>query len=123
MSTESLEKFKAYQLAMELFDLVVDDFSDLARKKPLERLASQQLTSADSIAANIEEGHGRETTKEYIRFLVIARGSARETKGRYVRMRRWFPEDLVTERTDQCDHIIAILTKTMTSLRKRGRQQ
>ena len=119
MSTESLEQFKAYQLAMELFDLVVEDFSDLARKKALERLVSQQLASADSIAANIEEGHGRETTKEYIRFLVIARGSARETKGRYIRMRRWFNEDLVGNRSDQCDHIIAILTKTINSLRKR----
>ena len=123
MSSDSLEKFKAYQLAMELFDRVVDDFSDIARKKPLERLVSQQLASADSIAVNIEEGHGRETTKEYIRFLVITRGSTRKTKGRYVRMRRWFKDELVQERTGQCDHIIAILTKTMISLRKRGPQQ
>jgi four helix bundle protein len=120
MSSESLEQFKAYQLAMELFDLVVDDFAELAKKGPLERLVSQQLASADSIAANIEEGHGRETTKEYIRFLVIARGSARETKGRYIRMRRWFKANLVEERCNQCDHIIAILTKTMVSLRKKG---
>jgi four helix bundle protein len=120
MSTESLEQFKAYKLAMEWFDLVVDDFAKLAKKKPLERLVSQQLASADSIAANIEEGHGRETTKEYIRFLVIARGSARETKGRYVRMRRWFDSELVEERTNRCDHIIAILTKTMTSLKMKG---
>jgi four helix bundle protein len=116
MSSESLEQFKAYQLAMELFD----DFAELAKKGPLERLVSQQLASADSIAANIEEGHGRETTKEYIRFLVIARGSARETKGRYIRMRRWFKANLVEERCNQCDHIIAILTKTMVSLRKKG---
>ena len=120
MSSESLEKFKAYQMAMELFDLVLEDFADLAKKPALERLVSQQLASADSIAANIEEGHGRETTKEYIRFLVIARGSARETKGRYVRMRRWFDSALVEERTNRCDHIIAILTKTMTSLKKKG---
>lgn len=105
---------------MELFDMAVDDFADHAKKRPLERLVSQQLASADSIAANIEEGHGRETTKEYIRFLVIARGSARETKGRYIRMRRWFKTELVEERTNQCDHIIAILTKAMTSLRKKG---
>ncbi|MDA0349922.1 MAG: four helix bundle protein [Verrucomicrobia bacterium] len=122
MSSESLEQFMGYRLAMELFDLVVDDFANMAKKPALDRLVSQQLASADSIAANIEEGHGRETTKEYIRFLVIARGSARETKGRYVRMRRWFKTELVEERCDQCDHIIAILTKTMTSLKKRGTQ-
>ena len=122
MSSESLEQFMGYRLAMELFDLVVDDFANMAKKPALDRLVSQQLASADSIAANIEEGHGRETTKEYIRFRDTARGSARETKGRYVRMRRWFKTELVEERCDQCDHIIAILTKTMTSLKKRGTQ-
>ncbi len=80
MSQDSLDDFKAYQLAMELFDLVLEDMGPLTKKPALQKIVSQQLGSADSIAANIEEGHGRETTKEYIRFLVFARGSARETK-------------------------------------------
>ena len=104
---------------MELWDLVVEDLSALAKKPVMERLVSQQLGSADSIAANIEEGHGRETTKEYIRFLVIARGSARETKGRYTRLRHWFAPDLVADRTARCDRIIAVLTKTITTLHRR----
>lgn len=120
MSSESLEQFKAYRLAMDLFDAVVEDFAPLTRKPTLERLVSQQLASADSIAANIEEGHGRETRKEYIRFLVIARGSARETRGRHVRMRHWFKDELVEQRGAQCDHIIAILTKTIVTLREKG---
>lgn len=120
MSQDSLDNFKAYVLAMELFDLVVEDMVPLANKPALQKLVSQQLGSADSIAANIEEGHGRETTKEYVRFLVIARGSARETKGRYQRMRRWFPEEVVTDRTERCSHILAILTKTIVSLKMRG---
>jgi len=120
MSQNSLENFKAYALAMELFDLVVEDMVPLAKKVALQKLVSQQLGSADSIAANIEEGHGRETTKEYIRFLVIARGSARETKGRYLRMRRWFSSDTVNDRMERCDHILAILTKTIVRLKKKN---
>ena len=119
MSSDTLEGFQAYKLSMELWDLVVEDMSVLSKKRTLERLISQQHASADSIAANIEEGHGRETTREYVRFLVIARGSARETKGRYLRLRRWFKPETTTDRTNRCDHVIAILTKTIATLSER----
>jgi len=118
MSQQSLDEYQAYQLSMELFQLVVEDMTPLTRKPALNKLVSQQLGSADSIAANIEEGYGRETTKEFLRFLVIARGSARETRGRYLRLRPWFQRELVESRCKTCDHIISILTKTIVRLKK-----
>lgn len=120
MSHDSLEEFEAHRLAMELFDLVVEDMTAIANKRTMERLVSQQLGSADSIAANIEEGYGRETTKEYIRFLVIARGSARETRGRYQRLRHWYKAELIEDRISRCNHIIASLTKTISTLKRRS---
>ena len=78
-----MERFGAHRKAIELFDFVVQDLSKLSTDFTLTRLIAQQYASADSIAANIEEGYGRGSRKEYTQFLIIARGSAQETMGRY----------------------------------------
>jgi len=78
-----LGEFRALIKANELFDHVVLDIEPLRGLDGCRRLMDQQVAAADSIAANIEEGFGRGSTKEYAQFLIIARGSARETKGRY----------------------------------------
>jgi four helix bundle protein len=61
-------------------------------------LIDQQMGSADSICASIEEGYGRLSRAEYVRFLDFARGSARETQGRYERLKHWLAPDLVSQR-------------------------
>jgi four helix bundle protein len=120
MSQESLENFGAYRLAMELFDLVVKDMAQVERHPQTYRLAGQQVASADSICSNIEEGHGRETTKDYTHFLVMAGGSARETRGRYLRMKHWLPADVIEDRVRRHDAILGILSKTIVSLRRKA---
>jgi four helix bundle protein len=118
MSQSSLEQFGAYRKAKELFDLVVKDMETLKNDPRCYRLIPQQVASADSICANIEEGYGRQSRVEYVRFLDIIRGSARETRGRYERMKHWLAPDLITERIALLDEIIGILTSSIARMRK-----
>lgn len=83
------------------------------------RLVAQQIASADSICSNIEEGYGRLGRVEYIRFLDIARGSARETRGRYERMSNWLGKDVITQRVKLLDEIIGILTSSIGTMTKK----
>lgn len=58
--------------------LLVVEIYQITRKLPDEEkfgLISQIRRSAISIPSNIAEGYGRNYTKDYIRFLQIARGS------------------------------------------------
>jgi four helix bundle protein len=114
-----LEKFGAYLRSRDLFEAVLADTADLtARDFRLSRLVQQQVASADSICSNIEEGYGRGSKKEFAQFLIIARGSAWETRGRYERLSKWLDASILPTRVALCSQIIGILTKTIRSLRK-----
>lgn len=119
MSSGNLAEFGAYRKALELFDLVVQDMGAWLKERRFERLLSQQLASADSVCSNIEEGYGRDSTTEYRRFLTISRGSLRETRGRYRRLRHWVPVEVVKQRMQLADEINRILTGTIETLERR----
>ena len=119
-NNDRLHQFGAYRKACELFDHVVADMTPLARNPLCMRLVSQQIASADSIGSNIEEGYGRSTRKDYTHFLVIARGSATETRGRYEqRFKHWLPAPTIAARVALCEEIIAILSASIVTLRSR----
>ncbi|HCE45193.1 MAG TPA: hypothetical protein DET40_16765 [Lentisphaeria bacterium] len=117
MSLEKLNEFGGYRKSLELFDCVVDDMRKLRPYPETHRLISQQIASADSICSNMEEGAGRWSKKEYVQFVVISRGSAAETRGRYLRMKTWLPKDIIEKRVAICDEIIGILTSTINKLK------
>ena len=116
MSQRGLERLRGYQKTLELFDLVIAE--KLKGDPRCYRLIAQQVGSADSICSNIEECYGRLSRVEYVRFLDFARGSARETRGRYQRMKHWLPPDVIAKRIALLDEIIGILTSSIIRLRK-----
>jgi four helix bundle protein len=77
MKSSDVRDLKVWQKAM---DLTVEIYS-LVKLLPREEaygLSDQMRRSAVSIPSNIAEGQGRDTMKEFVRFLSIARGSLRE---------------------------------------------
>ena len=116
MSRNRVEDYGPHQDALQLFDHVVSDMEALRKDPRCWRLIGQQVGSADSICANMEEGFGRLSRREFIRFLDISRGSARETLGRYKRLKHWLPEETIADRVEIADRIIARLTKSIQTL-------
>jgi len=77
MGNSKIESFKDLIVWQKGIDLVSDIY-EVTHKYPKDELyglASQIRRAAISILANIAEGWGRGTTKNYIQFLEIARGS------------------------------------------------
>ena len=76
MKCEELEVFKlSHEFVLEIYKLV--------KTFPPEerfRLVDQLIRAAYSIPSNICEGNSRNTTKDYLNFLFMSRGSANESK-------------------------------------------
>lgn len=79
---DPLESFGIYKLSRQLFDDFWDDSEILGKDYRGRALVTQQVRSLDSICANIEEGYGRGYNEELPQHLKIARGEARESRGR-----------------------------------------
>lgn len=68
---------KAWQKADDLAVEVYEETKSFP-KHQLYSLTNQMQRAAVSVAANIAEGSGRRTLRDYIRFLYIAKGSVTE---------------------------------------------
>jgi four helix bundle protein len=75
-----------WQKAMDLFELAWK--IAFVESKIDFKLRAQLADAVQSIAANISEGYGRRSVKEYIQFLYVALGSAGESMTRAVDLRQ-----------------------------------
>jgi four helix bundle protein len=121
-SQDRLESFGIYQLACGLFHEFWTDSEILGKDYRGRELVKQQVRSLDSICANIEEGFGRGFGKELPQHLKIARGGARESRGRYSHCHHLLSADLIQHRLSTLDHIIGGLTNTINTIEAKQRR-
>ena len=82
----------------------------------------EQITKSSlSIPSNIAEGMEKESIKDRIRFLDIAKGSVAEFATQtYIGIDiNYIPKSVGKEWIDNADHLIAMITKLQQSLRNR----
>ena len=119
VSEDSLWSFETYRKALFLADLAWHDSEKMLEDGRGRAIAWQLIDSTGSVAANIEEGYGRGFGKDYARFLRIALGSARETKGWYYRGRHVYSTEMVTHQLALLEEIISGLIVTAKQQRDR----
>ncbi len=79
MEVFSYRDLSVWQLAMQLTEAIYSATRTFPQSE-LYALANQLQRAAVSIPSNIAEGHARNTTRDYLRFVSIAMGSLAEVE-------------------------------------------
>lgn len=74
---------KAIELSKACYEIV-----RLAPRAAVRGIGPQLMDAADSVGANIAEGHGRPTRRDYVRFLGVAHASLREVESHLLNLER-----------------------------------
>ena len=119
---KSFQELEAWQQAHEL-TLAIYKATATFPKEERFGIISQLRRAASSIGANIAEGFGRRSTKDFIRYLEIASGSLEEVRNFLLLSRDLKYLNLVgfSRLNDSCDTAGRLLGGLMQSLRKRLR--
>ena len=104
---------RAIELSKACFDLI-----EQAPRRATRGLATQLLDAADSVAANIAEGHGRPTRQDYLRFLGIAHASLREVRSHLMTLEhardvRGPRVNLALALVDECGRMLTVLQRRL----------
>ena len=114
---DNLENYAIYKMSLQLWDQFWNDSDKMMNDIRGKEIVKQMTRSVYSISANIEEGYGRGFGKEYPQFLRYSRGSARESKGGYMKAKFLLSEETVKERIELIDKILSGLNNTLATLK------
>lgn len=117
---ESFTKLKVWQKAHDLTLKVYEITKDFPKEEKY-RLTDQLCRSASSVPANIAEGKGRDSLKEYIQFLYNARGSLEETKYHLILSKDlgYFAEERFNQLASEVNDVGRMLNGLINSLKEK----
>ena len=105
---------KAMDLAVEVYRL-----TKKMPKDELYGLTNQLRRAAVSVPSNIAEGNGRASTGDYVRFLIISRGSVAEVETQMLLCVRigYFTQEDIEATLSLCDETGRLLNTIIKKLR------
>ena len=121
MAIKSYRDLQVWQTGMDLAEqcyVVTRNFP----KEELYGMISQIRRASSSIPANIAEGHGRKTRKEYIQFLYISQGSLKELETHLMLSKRvkLSPSDVIDTLLKQCESVGRLLSALIRALENKN---
>ena len=111
MNISSFRELRVWQLGMDLAERIYI-LTDSFPKSETYGITSQIRRSAVSIPSNLAEGHGRNSTKEFLQFIAISFGSICELETQILLSYR-----LKYINKDDLETILALLTETSKTIR------
>ena len=116
----SFQELKVWQKGVDFAEAVIRVIDELDTPRRHYRLIEQLEAASTSVSMNIAEGKGRQSTKEFIQFLYIARGSLFEVVTLLIILQRlgWID----TKRMIQFQEMALEITKMLNSLIKSMRK-
>ena len=111
---------KSKDLAINIYK-----FTDYLPSKAKYSLVEQMNRAAISIPSNIAEGNGRNSTKDYIHFLYISKGSLSELMTQIEICLEVYSEykELISPLYKQCNEISRMLNKLLSQLKNKSRSR
>ena len=102
-----------WQKAHQLFLDIVGDIESFPITQTSKIIIDQLLRSCSSISANISEGFGRRKGREYLHYLIVARGSTVETLNWLIKSYDigWVGKEVLKDREGTLDEIMRMLNK------------
>jgi len=114
MEDFGFKELKVWRKAIEFATHIIDEIDKIESDRKHFRIIEQIEAAATSIAANIAEGKGRYSKKEFGQYLYIARGSIYETIT-FINIMlelKWIPID----KAHELEHEGLTLNKMLNSL-------
>ena len=109
---------QVWQKSLDFANQVIDLIDHIETSRKHYRLFEQLESAVTSVPMNIAEGKGRNSQKEFMQFLYVARGSLYETLTllEIFKLRNWINEDQYTHLETQSNEIARLINGLIKSV-------
>jgi four helix bundle protein len=118
MGQASYKELQVWQRSMVFADEVIQLIDEMETPRKHYRLFEQLESAVTSVPMNIAEGKGRNSKKEFVHFLYIARGSLYETLTllEIFKMRNWLNTEAFIDLEHKSNEIAKMLKGLINSI-------